>query len=186
MAVEHTPPSTYILRDLHDVAIPESVSWIPQTIGWKTLGVILLLVAIYLAYRLAQRWWNNRYRKEALQELMVLDARDKNSTERTFKVLKVVLRYLDSSNAKLFGQAYVNRLNAYLPVSANTSENSNAFFADEVSELWMQSLIDPNVRLSFEQRLEVIQTAMMWLKLHKPDLQAKPDVQAKPEGQDNV
>ncbi|MCZ8485299.1 DUF4381 domain-containing protein, partial [Vibrio lentus] len=46
MAVEHTPPSTYILRDLHDVAIPESVSWMPQTIGWKILGVILLLVAI--------------------------------------------------------------------------------------------------------------------------------------------
>ena len=136
MAVEHTPPSTYILRELHDVAIPDSVSWAPQTIGWKILGVILLLVAIYLAYRLAQKWWNNRYRKEALQELMVLDARDKNSTERTFKVLKVVLRYLDSSNAKLFGKAYVNRLNAYLPVSANTSENSNAFFADEVSELW--------------------------------------------------
>ncbi|HAS25922.1 DUF4381 domain-containing protein [Vibrio splendidus] len=180
MAVEHTPPSTYILRELHDVAIPDSVIWAPQTIGWKILGVILLLVAIYLAYRLAQKWWNNRYRKEALQELMILDARDKNSTERTFKVLKVVLRYLDSSNAKLFGKAYVNRLNAYLPVSANTSENSNAFFADEVSELWMQSLIDPNVRLSFEQRLEVIQTAMMWLKLHKPN------VQVTVEGQDNV
>jgi len=180
MAVEHTPPSTYILRELHDVAIPDSVSWAPQTIGWKILGVILLLVAIYLAYRLAQKWWNNRYRKEALQELMILDARDKNSTERTFKVLKVVLRYLDSSNAKLFGQAYVNRLNAYLPVSANTSENSNAFFADEISELWMQSLIDPNVRLSFEQRLEVIQTAMMWLKCHKPN------VKVTVEGQDNV
>ena len=55
MAVEHTPPSTYILRDLHDVAIPESVSWIPQTIGWKILGVILLLIAVYLAYRLALR-----------------------------------------------------------------------------------------------------------------------------------
>jgi hypothetical protein len=50
----------------------------------------------------------------------------------------------------------------------------------------MQSLIDPKVRLTFEQRLEVIQTAMIWLKLHKPDVQTKPEVQAKPEGQDNV
>ncbi|WP_135456870.1 DUF4381 domain-containing protein [Vibrio echinoideorum] len=170
MAVEHTAPSTYILRELHDVTIPESVSWVPQTIGWKILGVALLLVAFYLAYRIALKWWNNRYRKEALNELILLDARDKNSTERTFKVLKVVLRYLDSSNAKLFGQAYVNRLNAYLPVGANTN-TSSAFFADEVSGLWMQSLIDPNVRLTFEQRLEVIQTAMTWLKLHKPEIQ---------------
>ncbi len=186
MAVEHTPPSTYILRELHDVAIPDSVSWAPQTIGWKILGVALLLVVIYVAYRLVLRWWNNRYRKEALKELMCLDARDKSSTERTFTVLKVVLRYLDSGNAKLFGKACVNRLNAYLPVNAGTSTKSNAFFTDEVSELWMQSLIDPNVRLSFEQRLEVIQTAMMWLKLHKPDVQTKPNVQALTEGQDNV
>ena len=35
----------------------------------------------------------------------------------------------------------------------------------------MQSLVDPKVRLSFEQRLEVIQTAMTWLKLHKPEIQ---------------
>ncbi|MGF1844968.1 DUF4381 domain-containing protein [Vibrio clamense] len=186
MTAEHTPPSTYILRELHDVTIPDSVSWVPQTIGWKILGVALLLAAFYLAYRLALKWWNNRYRKEALKELMVLDARDKNSTERTFKILKVVLRYLDSSNAKLFGQSYVNHLNAYLPVSAGTNANSNAFFTDEVSGLWMQSLIDPKVRLTFEQRLEVIQTAMMWLKLHKPDVQTKLEVQAKPEGQDNV
>ena len=170
MTVEHTPPSTYILRELHDVAIPNGVSWAPQTIGWKILGVILLLAALYLAYRLALRWWNNRYRKEALNELMLLDARDKNSPEQAFKVLKVVLRYLDSSNAKLFGQAYVKRLNAYLPMNGQT-ESNNAFFADEISGLWMQSLIDPKVRLTFEQRSEVIQTSMMWLKLHKPDVQ---------------
>ncbi|CAH6832197.1 conserved hypothetical protein [Vibrio chagasii] len=170
MTVEHTPPSTYILRELHDVAIPNSVSWAPQTIGWKILGVILLLAALYLAYRLALRWWNNRYRKEALNELMLLDARNKNSPEQAFKVLKVVLGYLDSSNAKLFGQAYVKRLNAHLPVNAQT-ESNNAFFAEEISELWMQSLIDPKVRLTFEQRSEVIQTSMMWLKLHKPDVQ---------------
>lgn len=177
MTVEHTPPSTYILRELHDVAIPNSVSWAPQTIGWKILGVILLLAAFYLSYRLALRWWNNRYRKEALNELMLLDARDKNSPEQAFKVLKVVLRYLDSSNAKLFGQAYVKRLNAYLPMNGQT-ESNNAFFADEISGLWMQSLIDPKVRLTFEQRTEVIQTSMMWLKLHKPDVQVTVEGQA--------
>ncbi len=180
MTNEHTPPSTYILRELHDVAIPDSVSWVPQTIGWKILGVALLLLTFYLAYRLALRWWSNRYRKEALNELNSLDARDRNSTEQTFKVLKVVLRYLDSSNARLFGQAYVDCLNSYLPVSVKVNTNSCAYFADEVSGLWMQSLIDPKVCLTFEQRLEVIQTAMMWLKLHKPD------VRVMAEGQNNV
>ena len=35
-----TPPSTYILRELHDVAVPSSVSWYPQTIGWKILAAV--------------------------------------------------------------------------------------------------------------------------------------------------
>ncbi|HDM8140995.1 TPA: DUF4381 domain-containing protein, partial [Vibrio harveyi] len=61
----HTPPSTYILRELHDVAVPESVSWVPQTIGWKILAVIGAIVLMYLGYRLLHHWWDNRYRKEA-------------------------------------------------------------------------------------------------------------------------
>ncbi len=40
MTVEHTPPSTYINYANCDVAIPESVSWVPQTIGWKILGTL--------------------------------------------------------------------------------------------------------------------------------------------------
>lgn len=40
MTIQHTPPSTYILRELHDVAVPESVSWLPQTVGWKVLAII--------------------------------------------------------------------------------------------------------------------------------------------------
>ena len=65
MSVEHSPPSTYILRELHDVAVPDSISWMPQTIGWKVVSVLLMIGAIYLSYRFALRWWNNRYRGEA-------------------------------------------------------------------------------------------------------------------------
>lgn len=60
------PPGTYILSELHDVTVPPSVSWYPQTIGWKILAALFVLALIYVAYRLIRKWWTNRYRKEAL------------------------------------------------------------------------------------------------------------------------
>ncbi|UGA57519.1 DUF4381 domain-containing protein [Vibrio sp. VB16] len=163
MSIEHTPPSTYILRELHDVAIPDSVSWMPQTIGWKIVGMALALIGLYVGYRLALSWWHNRYRKEALRALMLLDARDKNSAEQAFKIIKVVIRYLDSRNANLFGQAYLERLNSYCPNSPKTAK----LFNDDLASLWMQSLINPRLTLTLDQRLEVIQKSISWLKRHK-------------------
>ena len=41
--MDHQVPGTYILRHLSDVAIPEPVSWWPQTVGWKVLLAVAIL-----------------------------------------------------------------------------------------------------------------------------------------------
>ncbi|WGV99409.1 DUF4381 domain-containing protein [Vibrio sp. YMD68] len=163
MSIEHTPPSTYILRNLQDITIPESVRWFPQTIGWKIVVFALLLVALYFAYGMVRHWWTNRYRQEAVFALKSIDPQEKNAAERAFKVLKVVLRHLDSRNASLFGPSCLNQLNAYQP----SNKKAPPLFTDELSLRWMQSLIDPKVHLTQDQRVEVIQKSLEWIKLHR-------------------
>jgi len=161
MSVEHAPPSTYILRDIQDVVVPDSVSWLPQTIGWKVLGVALIIAFAYAAYRYACYRWHNRYRQEALDVLDQLDPSDKGSAKRVFEVLKSVLRYLNARHASIHGERALATLDGYLPKKAST------IFQDTASKIWIDSLINPSIYLTFEQRVEIIEKATAWVKVHQ-------------------
>lgn len=64
----------YNLHGIEEVHLPEAVSWMPQTIGWKVLALLLLLLCCLVAYRQINAWWQNRYRREALKQLAELEA----------------------------------------------------------------------------------------------------------------
>ncbi|CAE6941597.1 DUF4381 domain-containing protein [Vibrio sp. B1FLJ16] len=152
------PPGTYILSKLHDVTVPPSVSWYPQTIGWKILAVGVFLVFLYIAYRLVRKWWVNRYRKEALEAISQLDVNDSEMPKTLFSILKIVLIHLDSRNAKLFDSAFLRKLDELNP--------QKHAFTDEVSKLWLGSLINPNIKLTGDQRTSLIEKARCWVKEH--------------------
>ncbi|GAB2649201.1 DUF4381 domain-containing protein [Vibrio panuliri] len=164
MSVNHTPPSTYILRELHDVTVPESVSWLPQTIGWKLLAVILVVILLVLLAKLVRRWWINRYRQEALISLSQLDIDDPQMPYQVFSVLKIVLVHLDPHHRSLHGAAFLRALEHY---TSSTDKVVKSMPKD-----WLESLINPTVELCQEERAVLMNCATLWLKRH----QNKPSV----------
>ena len=54
---------TALAAQLHDIVVPEPVSWMPQTAGWYILLALLVLGSAYIAYRGYRRAKANRYRK---------------------------------------------------------------------------------------------------------------------------
>ena len=54
---------------LHDIVLPESVSWMPQTIGWWILLAVALVIGLRAAFVARRRYRANRYRRLALAEL---------------------------------------------------------------------------------------------------------------------
>ena len=67
---------------LHDIVLPEPVSWMPATIGWVGVALVLMAVAAWGAWRALQRWRADAYRREALEELAVLRVRYEEPAER--------------------------------------------------------------------------------------------------------
>ncbi len=57
------------LEGLHDIAMPEPVSWMPQTIGWYVAGAVIVGLVVWAAVGYYQRRRTNRYRRAALAEL---------------------------------------------------------------------------------------------------------------------
>ena len=63
----------YALKDFVEVTAPGAISWLPQTVGWRYLGVALLALLAWRAWHWLKRWHHNRYRREALRELACLE-----------------------------------------------------------------------------------------------------------------
>jgi len=60
------------LRSLHDISMPQPVSWVPQTWGWAVVLVCILLLLVAYGFRAFRRYQRNAYRREALERLRVI------------------------------------------------------------------------------------------------------------------
>jgi hypothetical protein len=54
------------LQTLNDIVLPDSVSWMPQTVGWVVVAVGITLLSIRWAWARYHRWLRDRYRREGL------------------------------------------------------------------------------------------------------------------------
>lgn len=63
------------LRSLHDIAVPEPVSWVPQTWGWGVLAAAMAVMLVLLCLRWTLRYRANAYRREALLLLTAIEGR---------------------------------------------------------------------------------------------------------------
>ncbi|MCV9965225.1 DUF4381 domain-containing protein [Pararhizobium sp. BT-229] len=69
MAAQQTAPDPLTetaLRSLKDIAVPQPVSWMPQTWGWALLAILLLAAATAVFILWLRRYRANAYRREAL------------------------------------------------------------------------------------------------------------------------
>ena len=64
------------LDRLHDFYQPPPPAWTPQTAAWYILFAIVGLLLIWMAVHLIRRWFANRYRRAALQELTLLPPKE--------------------------------------------------------------------------------------------------------------
>ncbi|WP_052772071.1 DUF4381 domain-containing protein [Vibrio mexicanus] len=156
--MHHQPPSTYILRELADVEVMDSVSWWPQTIGWKVLFALLVIALAYVAYKCGLHWWQNRYRQEALDALANIQPNSHAVGPHFFNVIKAVLTYLSPSYAKLISEPFFEQLTEMSPDIPELDES--------VRDAWMTSLVNPNFELNSEDAVILQKYCLAWVKYH--------------------
>ncbi len=176
----HTPPSTYILRDIVDVAVPDSIAWWPQTIGWQILALVILIACFVWGYRRIKVWWQNRYRREALQALATLDlSLPRESAMSLLTIIKAVLVYLDPKNAALFGDALLRKLDSLLPpatlnraqgdaeIKPNADFQSDFQYQGKIGKKWLAASLSSHCTLTDPELATLIEHTRSWLLLHR-------------------
>ncbi len=88
------PLTEAALRSLKDIAIPEPVSWMPQTWGWALLAILLLTAAVAAFLLWLRRYRANAYRREALELLDAIeqDLQSPATRDRAIRQLTEVLK----------------------------------------------------------------------------------------------
>lgn len=83
---EKNPPEI-----IGDILEPDPLPFTFETIGWKILGVLLLIVAIVLFYKWIKLYITNKYRREAIDQLQLIEAQE---TENQNKInqLNIILK----------------------------------------------------------------------------------------------
>lgn len=153
------------LEQLRELPLPPAISPWPQTWGWAVLAVVTLLILAVLAVRFALRWRRNRYRREALAELALLeqgardDIRQASALPALLKrtALSALPEAARSKVAALHGQEWLDYLNAQAPV----------FAADSAALLRLLAYAPPQIVTLERSRIDQLFVASrQWMERH--------------------
>lgn len=88
--MEHNSTATS-LNLMHDILVPPAVSFWPLAPGWYALALLLLTYILHLGLNLWAKYRVNSYRREAMQELLLLAKNEEiEEIERLLKLMKRV------------------------------------------------------------------------------------------------
>lgn len=147
------------LQSLHPLREPPPVGWWPPAPGWWLLAALLLALLIVLMSWAWQRHRRNRYRRQAVEELVALRGANLSGSERVQRANAVLKRtalaaYPDGSVAALSGGDWIRFLGRTLP-------GTKQVFAD----------IDSNILYTPEpppDRVEAfMEAALSWARHHR-------------------
>ncbi|MBY3169908.1 MULTISPECIES: DUF4381 domain-containing protein [Rhizobium] len=115
------PAAEAALRSLHGLAMPEPVSWMPQTWGWAVLVGAMLVMLALAGLRWLLHYRADAYRREALALLVVIEERLRRPETRHEGVLELgeilkrtaLAAWPRREVASLSGDGWVRFLDAY-------------------------------------------------------------------------
>lgn len=139
------------LGNLHDIVVPDAVSWWPLAPGWWVLIVLVLLLVLVVAIRQMKRWRADAYRRAALAELDGARSTNDIATILRRTVLAIAPR---EEVAGLHGEAWPRWLADHAPTP----------LPGEVRELLANSLYDPS--LPPEAPVSLRGFARDWIRHH--------------------
>lgn len=150
-----------LLETLIEPTAPESISWLPETIGWKVLLLLSLAGLAYFTVRKVQKWRANRYRRSALKFLSRVENKPTlQAIKEINQILKAtaVTAYGHEQVASLYGQQWVEFLRG----------DSSLFYELDTNRKWQVALYTPAVAgyLTQSEVQYLIAQSRFWVTQH--------------------
>jgi hypothetical protein len=150
----------YALKGFAEIVALDPINWWPQTLAWKCLACLLILVISIFLWRRLKLWYHNRYRRAACTRLLHIDQTSDDSSiiQAINQLLKItaIKAYSRQRVAQLSGNEWINFLN-------NRCEQTP--FNDECIVLLTQNLYRQQP-IGSVHRCELIAASQLWIQSH--------------------
>ena len=151
----------YTLKDFSQIVLPHDISWVPQTLGWKCLAALLVVLIVYYSSRKLRKHYQNRYRREGVARLKTVRESDDSQTliSELNQVLKLVAMaaYPRAAVASLSGQAWTGFLNQQCGVPVFSKQQA----------IFLASGSYQQIALDTESAQDLVQASQAWINNHR-------------------
>ena len=159
-------PAQDPLAQLRDIHLPEPISAWPPALGWWLVFIIIITLLAASIYYWRKHIQRNRYRKDALQQLAILQRQSPTDyLQQLNRLLKQTALAAEPTIdiASLSGQQWL----AFLDSSGNTSDFSQGIAKVLLDGPYVPDIADFNL-------LELDKVAERWIKQHDIKRSAQP------------
>ena len=167
--VVNAPGDTSSLQNLHEILLPDPVSWMPQTIGWYAIFGLFLLVSGWWIYGRLRRFQKNRYRRLALAGLAIIEE-ELQQPERRAKALGEIPVLLKWTALKAFPRSDVAGLSGEKWLAFLDKTMGGKDFTEGVGRLLPELAYAPApgiANLSEEKINSLLRLTRRWIEGHE-------------------
>ena len=157
------PWGNYLLNDIVETHAPETISWLPQTIGWQLLVLLALIFIFVKSYRAYQKYQRNAYRREALAWLKICNEK---ANSKLYQQLPALLR---KTALNAFNRAEISQLSGSHWEHWLDKQCDKTSFTRCCPDLLYQLSYKPieDNKISQHEYQILIEQISLWIKYHK-------------------
>tara|TARA_B110000881_G_scaffold219374_1_gene241111 strand:+ start:1877 stop:2425 length:549 start_codon:yes stop_codon:yes gene_type:complete len=155
------PWGNYLLEKIVETQTPSPIDWLPQTLAWQVLFILLIIVVISKSYRAYKNYQADSYRREALKWLVQYQQEDE------FSFYQQLPQLLRKTALAAFKRSVV------IPLSSSAWEQwlddqcEQSDFVNACPNLLHQLAFAPNIKLTDKQKSSLFIQVECWIKHHR-------------------
>ena len=168
-AIENTDTfGNYLLHGIDEIILPEAIAYYPSAPGWQVLGLVIGVLIVFQLSRWAVRWWRNRYRREALQQLE-LASQQAVAGKQLEDVVAVLPYYIKATALQAYPRQDVASLSGRDWLTFLDTSYSGPSFRDGIGEKLLAVAYLPREQwqLDDQQSKELIKISKHWIAKHR-------------------
>jgi hypothetical protein len=156
----------YLIHGIDEIILPDAVSWWPTAPGWKALAIIIVILLLFICVRWMQRWWRNRYRREALRQLQQVQ---RQAGKQLQEVVAVLPYYLKVTALQAYPRQDVASLSGENWLAFLDKQHSGTVFSKGIGSKLLAVAYLPQAqwRLSEKDSAMLISMSRAWISKHR-------------------